>query len=47
MKEKIQEMIMRMLIIIKIFLINEMKDSLSTSWDSNIFNPKLKKIIFS
>lgn len=42
-------MVMRMLIIIKkyIFSIAKLRDSFSTSWNSNTFNSKMKKITFS
>lgn len=41
-------MVMRMLIIIKkIFSIAKLRDSFSTSWNSNTFNSKMKKITLS
>lgn len=47
MKKKIQEMVMRMLIIIKKFSIDKLRDSFSTSWNPNTFNLKVQKITFS
>ena len=43
MKKKIQEVIMRMLIIIRIFSIIKMKDAFSTNWNLNTFHPKLQE----